>query len=242
MFKGDPSFKLKGIDISILAKSIDIILYTKFPKYNDLNIYLKKIAQICITLQIPIPWVLPNGLQVMQSYVKANELRLKPFKFRKNTFILKNYTDIFNKRKQIRALMPNLIHSLDATSLALITEIFFSNTNTENLKTNQNTFINFYTIHDCFATTANKVESLNNNLKMVYFKIYSNDNYLLKFDRGIKEFIKLHYGNEAFNYNENIIEIEGLNLEFPNINEIISLNRGNNLLYNNMLKSVYSLV
>lgn len=75
--------------------------------------------------------------------------------------------------KQIQALMPNLIHSLDALSLTLL-----YNKYTSKSKNNM-----FYSIHDCFAVTAPNVVLLKKLLTMVYTDIYINDKYLLKFDK-----------------------------------------------------------
>ena len=69
-----------------------------------------------------------------------------------------------NKAKQIRALMPNLIHSMDATTLALLVNLYFD-------KTSQSVN-NFYSIHDCFAVTANNVEKLISIIKIVYINIF----------------------------------------------------------------------
>lgn len=44
--------------------------------------------------------------------------------------------------------MPNLVHSLDASSLALLLNSYFN----EGLD-------NIFTVHDCFAVTANSVSS-----------------------------------------------------------------------------------
>jgi hypothetical protein len=71
VFKNDPSIRLKGKDISLLTQKIDFIIYNKFNKYKELNKYLKEIANICVLLQIPILWLLPTGLQVIQSYVQS---------------------------------------------------------------------------------------------------------------------------------------------------------------------------
>jgi DNA-directed RNA polymerase len=126
VYKQNPNLKLKGKDIYLLTKGIDYVIYSNFDKYNKLSVYLKEIANLCVKLQIPILWILPTGLKVIQSYVTTKEIKVKPFKYRSNTFILREATNIYNKRKQVRALMPNLVHSLDAASLGLLTEMFFS--------------------------------------------------------------------------------------------------------------------
>jgi DNA-directed RNA polymerase len=87
--------------------------------------------------------------------------------------------DKFDHKKQIRALMPNLIHSLDAYS---ITELY----NLFSLKYDE---CQFYSIQDCFGTTCDKVETLKTLLVFVYVDLYSDNNYLVKFDNNIIKYI-----------------------------------------------------
>lgn len=83
--------------------------------------------------------------------------------------------------------MPNLIHSLDAASLTLLIESLFNNPETSKNITN------FYSIHDCFAVTVDKVDYLINNLKSVYTNIYIDNNYIEKFHNNIIHNLKIHY-------------------------------------------------
>ena len=84
-----------------------------------------------------------------------------------------------NKTKQVTAFMPNLIHSLDASSLMLLLNSFFN----YNLN-------DIYTIHDCFAVTCNNASFLIDLIKLVYIKLYSDEIYLLKLDQQILNNIK----------------------------------------------------
>ncbi|KZV77889.1 bacteriophage type DNA-directed RNA polymerase, partial [Exidia glandulosa HHB12029] len=118
------------------------IISNEFPKLNEVNLYLNEIAKICVTLNITISWPLPTGLNVKQYYVDSEAIRLKPFKFRNKTYSIKVSNGKVNKRKQIRALMPNLIHSLDAASLCLLINMFYQDQNDFSKK------INFFAIHD----------------------------------------------------------------------------------------------
>lgn len=88
--------------------------------------------------------------------------------------------DKLDHNQQIRALMPNLIHSLDAYSMTELYYLFSSK------------FCNsqFYSVHHCFGTTTDKVEGLKALLVYVYVDLYSEDNYLSKFDRGILSYIE----------------------------------------------------
>ena len=144
--------------------------------------------------------------------MNSEAIRLKPFKFRKNSYNLKIKTNNINKSKQIRAFMPNLIHSLDAASLCLIVDMFNQGYNSSNR-------INFFCIHDCFAVTANNLKYLIKMIKLVYIKIYSEDSYLKRFDQGIIDSIKLQFGNESFH--DNTISVNGFNIKYPNVDNVI---------------------
>jgi DNA-directed RNA polymerase len=89
--------------------------------------------------------------------------------------------DKFDKEKQKRALMPNLIHSLDASSMSMLHKYFlaFYNDKTQ-----------LYSVHDCFGTTCDKVFLFKTMLASVYTDIYSSDQYLVKFDKYILDYIE----------------------------------------------------
>ena len=214
--KENKDIVLTNYDLNILTKAIDKIIYTEFPKLKEFNIYLKTVAKICSFLNITITWTLPTGLNVSQYYVDSEAIRLKPFTYKKNTFNLLVGTKKLNKRKQIRALMPNLIHSLDASSLALVVDMFFK----DNIK--ESNVNNFYSIHDCFAVTANNIVNLIKYIKLVYIKIYSDEQYLRKFDEGIINSIKLQFGNNSFNDELKLIKIDNLILNYPDVELVIS--------------------
>lgn len=97
--------------------------------------------------------------------------------YSKTRLNLQLFTDQLYYNKQIRSLMPNLIHSLGARSPCSLYESFsklYGNNNPP-----------FYGVHDCFATTADKVENLKLLLASVYISLYLEDDYLLKFDNDI---------------------------------------------------------
>jgi len=176
----------------------------KYAKLVSLFNYLLAVAEVCTKLDLTIPWVLPTGLEVRQSYLTNTEVRLRPFIYYKNTFSIRVINqDKFNKDKQIRAFMPNLIHSLDAASLALLTKSFNANEKV----------CSIYTVHDCFAVTADRIPELMENLKNVYTDIYSENGYLKKLDEGIRYHIKTSISGSTF--------IDDYTIIIPNLNEVI---------------------
>ena len=58
-------------------------------------------------------------------------------------------------------------------------------------------------------------------IKYVYVQIYSDSNYLRKFDEGVIESIKLQFGKEAFNDEKKHIKFNGFDLEYPDIESVI---------------------
>lgn len=206
---------LNNFDLNLFISTLEKVIYNEFPKLKEFNSYLSKVAEICSILNITITWTLPSGLNVKQFYVDSEAIRLKPFKYKKSTFTLKIKTNRVNKNKQVRALMPNLIHSLDAASLALILDRFYLENQDKNNK------INFFAIHDCFAVTSKNITSLIKTIKLVYIKIYSEDSYLKKFDEGIINSIKYQFGHNAFNDETNIISVHGYTLHYPDVNQVI---------------------
>lgn len=212
------NLSLKGIDFNILCRTLYICLYREYPKLEKLIKYFKDIAKIANKLNIAIPWYLPNGLSVFQKYYGTKKIKYKPYLFTKDLLTL-NLIDKnkFNARKQSRALMPNLVHSLDAVNLALLIDNFFK----------ENKFNNFYSVHDCFACTCNNVKLIAELLKQSYYKIYITDQFLLSFDENFKNSIKFQLSENSFSEKTQTITVFDevgkikLNLKYPDIHEIL---------------------
>lgn len=168
-------------DAGILVNCIQEIITGDFEKIKKLTYYLKNVAVLLNVLELPIVWSLPSGLTITQSYMETRSTSISPFMYSKAKINLRlSIRDKFDKRKQVRALMPNLIHSLDASSLVLLYSKF------SNIYNNPQ----FYSVHDCFGTTMDKVENLKTLLASVYTDLYSRDNYLDKFDKCILDHIE----------------------------------------------------
>lgn len=85
--------------------------------------------------------------------------------------------------------MPNLVHSLDAASMILLYYSLKKTLSKEN-------YINFYSVHDCFGVTADKVELLITLIRNIYIDIYSDNKYIETFDKDVIDNIKMHFGGE----------------------------------------------
>ena len=111
--------------------------------------------------------------------------------------------------------MPNIIHSLDAASLTLLSENLFDKNMT-----------NFYSVHDCFAVTCNHVSLLIDLLKFAYCIIYTNKNYLIEFEDNFLNHILKIYGSNCYDPITRIIKIKDLKIKlvFPDVKTIIGKN------------------
>lgn len=119
------SKRINDSDFFLLIRCLKFIITNDFAKIKKLSKYLNNVAYIFNVLGLPITWTLPTGLTVRQSYLETKSTSITPFMYSKVKLNLKvTIKDKYDKNKQIRALMPNLIHSLDGSSLSLLYEKF----------------------------------------------------------------------------------------------------------------------
>lgn len=120
------------------------IIFDDCEKIKKLTKYLKNVAKLFNALNLPITWNLPSGLKVNQSYLCTDSKEVQPFSYSKTKLALNRVVkNKYDHKRQVRFFMPNLIHLLDANSLCTFYQIFSIRlTNPQ-----------FYSVHDCFATT-----------------------------------------------------------------------------------------
>ena len=189
----DSEHYVNYLDIELLVKCINEVIYVNYPRIKLLSIYLRDITKILNKLDLPIIWRLPTGLKISQKYLERRSKQIKPFSHL-NTSLKLTITDKIkiDKLKQGTALMPNLVHSLDASTLSLLYNSLYNSVDTEN--------VNFYSVHDCYGVTAKYVGILINLLSTIYIDIYSDKGYIQKFDQDIINHIMISYGEEKSRY------------------------------------------
>lgn len=134
-----------------------------------------------INLDIPISWITPGGVEISQKYIKSEDYKFNISIFKKNKHIVLKkpvIPHILNSYKSQNAIVPNIIHSLDANHLIYIIDSFRS----------QNLFI--LTIHDCFIIHPNHSEILLIEVISNFIKVYANSSFINDFHKKLIEIIE----------------------------------------------------
>ena len=231
----DLDIKIRREYILAFVLCLKEVLETESPKIKELSKYLDNVVKICTKLKIAVPWTLPTGAIIKESYLGQEELGIKAFSFLKTRYTFKKYIKgSFDLKKQKRATMPNLIHSLDGSTIALLYKDFRK-------------IGHLYTVHDCFATTANNVPFLMDILKSVYLKLYSSVDYLTQFDMLVKININKQFGDKVYDLKDKFVHIpitknKTETVQFPDINKVLNSKCYEKNKVNNLVKSSYTLI
>lgn len=111
--------------------------------------------------------------------------------------------DTISLRKQNLGIVPNLIHSMDASNISILVESIS--------KIDKD--IQLFTIHDCFATNANYIELLSFHVKSAFLFIYKNQNFIEEYHKETISYLK-NLGLK-FNKNDSILYYNNLEYEVP---------------------------
>jgi len=165
-----------------------------FSSLKDIYDYILNIAKLLSKAKLPISWSTPSGLTITQSYLKS-EVHKASIRSGKSgnspkTLVLRKVNrEKPNFRKQNQAIIPNVIHSLDASHLInLINKAKF------------NGIKNVLSIHDCFGTHPNKMGLLKELVISEFIKLYTTEDFLSKFNKQILKSLvdnnyKIYYQN-----------------------------------------------
>ena len=160
----------------VMAMCINEVVGEALPNIRDLARWLAKLASIQIDHGQRPYWYTPNGMAV-ESYASQTkkdsiDLHLAGRKMNCSSRIPDGKTP--DKRKTVRKLVPDYIHSQDAAFLQRFVAHW----------KNYGHPIN--TVHDCFGTTLEHAETLNAELCDQWYRFYSED-YLGRHRRMVAE-------------------------------------------------------
>ena len=201
-------------------------LLNNLPSLRTLSEYLDLLLTILLKLDLPVIWITPSGLKISLSNLKFNKERTRssliPFG---KPVTISIPTNKLNTRKIKTSFMPNLVHSLDASNIHLMCK---------NLSG-----IPIYTIHDCFASTANNMSIIEDKVKTSFIEIYFKDgNYLEKMHKHLIEQIK-SYNNTIIKDGNEYIEINNVDYLLPKIPEAFINNDVLNIFIDGIRRSKF---
>lgn len=201
-WNNDPVFINKK-ELYQLAKIIHETLYEEHPRLKELVNYLNKITELLYDLNLPIIWKTPSGLVIRQKYTKFKKIRVKPsLNKTSTTYTILIPTDQIDLNKQRAAFMPNICHSMDASNISLMINTLIK----------QNKYINLFTVHDCFASTADSIQTINIVVRIAFLMLYSDSNYLNKLHDSYCKFIT---DNEFTIENNKVIDSSDKEFDIP---------------------------
>uniref|UniRef100_P33539 Probable DNA-directed RNA polymerase n=1 Tax=Agaricus bitorquis TaxID=5343 RepID=RPOP_AGABT len=198
-----------------LCKIIYFVLTKELPSLRLLSNYFESMIDIFVKLNIPITWVTPSGLKIKYTNIKFKPQKVKTSVLNTSKITtIKLPTDSLDVLSTKRSFMPNFIHSLDASNVHLL----LNSVSYKNLPV--------YTVHDCFASTANNMFKLEKLVKNAFINIYFNDEgYLLKLHKHFVDTIISATDPYLSNGNiENENDIKGLTTERLEYKPLLSSN------------------
>jgi hypothetical protein len=163
-----------------IAQIIENKIFHSFPFLEAVYNYFKKMCKLMNMLGLPVIWFTPSGLEITQNYYKFKEIKVAiSFAGKSKKLVLKDWTKELDKRSQMGALIPNIVHSLDASHLMEVIK---------KIKAQKIDYI--LPIHDCFGTHPNDLAAVYDILKFEFINIYSNQEFLKSFHENILYVIK----------------------------------------------------
>lgn len=220
---------LSDTEVFKLAEIINNSIFKAYPSLYSIYTFLTAITKVMIKFNIPVSWATPSGLIITQHYRESEIKKISLSVLGKSkTIVMRNWIEnSLDKRKQVNAIIPNIIHSFDASHLIEII-------NSVSLKS-----LYILPIHDCYGTHPNDMDKVAYEVRLQFIKIYSQENFLRKLrDKVIYE-LKSHsievksdsLGNEYVEFRKSERKIE--KIEIPKSPELGKFN------INDLIKAEY---
>jgi len=158
---GDDLFKSTRYLTGVVWKSINEVIVGA----RDIMKFLKAVAKLVSSENLPVAWTSPLGLPIFMSCYKKESKRVKT---KMGDSIIKlsvsSETEDINPTKTQQSICPNLIHQLDSSVLSLSV-----------VKGAELGIDNFSLIHDSFGVLAPDVDKMSLALRESFCEIYSQD-------------------------------------------------------------------
>lgn len=164
---------LNNKDLFMISIIIKKVIFQEFPVLELIYNYFISIANLMNKLKLTINWITPSGIIITQNYLKTNVQKIRwNYGNKSKTNIVRVVTDKTDSIKQRNSIIPNIIHSLDASHLINLIEEYSKIEDTPVI-----------TVHDCFGTLPNMVDVLLFRLKEEFVYLYTNSEFLTTFEK-----------------------------------------------------------
>ena len=145
----------------IVAKAFTEVLRRNYPEIGSFEARLKGAVMPLLVAGLPVTWVTPDGVPVLQNRFEQETKTIETEALGRIRLTLVHATEDIDKRKQTQALMPNLIHSMDACHLSM----------TVNLAQSQGLSA-FSVIHDSYGSHACDMPTLKQCAQDAFAQLY----------------------------------------------------------------------
>ena len=191
----------------------------------DLWNYFLSISKLFSKLGLSIHWIAPSGVEVVQHYLKTTKFvhYVKTFSTTKQLTYQRVKIPFELNKDKVSAMIPNLIHTLDATmvhqTLHLYDDIIF-------------------TIHDCFIINANRGSVLRSIINRLFIQNYITTDYLKAFHNNILKQLSMLLSKDWIDLDKNQITLYHDNGSTETLN-IPKLPRRGKLSIADLIKATY---
>ncbi|MGB4334915.1 MAG: DNA-directed RNA polymerase [Chromatiaceae bacterium] len=146
-----------------IVRHLRAALSARYPLVDGFSRWLRRVAKACEG--VPLVWLSPRGFPVCQDkfMLRGSSLNAR-LGSREVRVDIKRLTEEVARRDQGNALLPNLIHSLDATHLAMTL-----------LSAARRGVTDVGTIHDCLLCHPNEAPVLGKVVRQTFVELYGLD-------------------------------------------------------------------
>lgn len=161
--------------IHVLAKAVWVSISKVVVAAKDAMAWLQSCARLASKTDLPINWRTPSGLWVQQAYKEAKRYNVKIHLLGREVQLkLVGETAQIDGTRQVQAIAPNFVHSLDAAALTVTVNTAAANGVTS-----------FAMIHDSYGTVAADTDMLGACLRHAFVDLYKNHDVLAEFRESI---------------------------------------------------------
>ena len=166
-----------------IAKIINEQIFIVFPKLKEIYNYFINVTKILVLIGLPIVWFTPLGLEIQQRYLQSEKHKVTiSLRGKSKVITLQKFKKgTIDSRKQSSAIVPNIVHTMDAQQLMLVI-----------IHAIEEGFGPLVCVHDCFGTLPNRMSDLELSVKKAFIELYTDQKYLKKFHANFINILKLN--------------------------------------------------